>query len=102
MEKAKPTNNIIFIGAVSLFVGVFNMPYGYYGFLRGIISLISIYGIYINYKISKIMVAIFLISLVLFNPILPIHLDKATWRVIDFIFSLIFLYLSYAPVGYKD
>ena len=32
MEKAKPTNNIIFIGAVSLFVGVFNMPYGYYGF----------------------------------------------------------------------
>lgn len=102
MEKAKPTNNIIFIGAISLFVGVFNMPYGYYGFLRGIISLISIYGIFIRYKTSKIMSLIFFISLLLFNPILPFHLDKATWKVVDFIFSLIFLYLSYAPVGYKD
>lgn len=102
MEKVKPTNIIIFVGAISLFVGVFNMQYGYYGFLRGIISLISIYGIFIKYKTSKIMALIFFISLLLFNPILPIHLDKATWRIVDFIFGLIFIYLSYAPVGYRD
>lgn len=102
MEKVKPTNNIIFIGAISLLVGVLKLPYDYYIFLRGLISLISIYGIFINYKTSKIMALIFFISLLLFNPILPIHLDKATWRIIDFIFGLMFLYLSYAPVGYRD
>lgn len=101
MEKAKPTNTIIFIGAISLFVGIFNLPYGYYGFLRGIITLISIYGIFTKYKTSKITVVIFLISLILFNPILPIHLDKATWKVIDFLFSIIFLYLSYKPIDIK-
>lgn len=101
MEKVKPTNIIIFIGAISLFVGIFNLPYGYYGFLRGIISMISVYGIFTKYKTSKIMVVMLLISLLFFNPILPIHLNKATWRIIDLIFSLIFLYISYTPIGYK-
>lgn len=31
-----------------------------------------------------------------------IHECRNINRVVDFIFSLIFLYLSYAPVGYRD
>jgi uncharacterized membrane protein YkvI len=89
-------------GAIALFLAAFNLPYGYYNFLRVFISLISVYGIFTRYKDSKLMTVIYFITLAIFNPIWKVVFDKGTWKVVDVLFGLVFLYLSYAPKNYRD
>lgn len=102
MEKFKPTNIIVIVGAASLFLGALNMPYGYYSYLKGIISLISIYGMIKSYKASFFMFIIFAIALLIFNPLFKYNINRGTWKILDLVFGAIFLYLSYAPKDYKD
>ena len=94
-KKLIPQDIIIFVGSIVLFAGVFNLPYTYYNFLRVLISLISIYAIISKYKTSKIMLLFFMVSLSLFNPILKFSVEKNIWKIIDFIFGIVFMYASY-------
>lgn len=59
-------------------------PYGYYTILRIAVCGVAAYGAYFSKEQKKkewvwIMGAI----AVVFNPIIPIHADKASWGVID-------------------
>lgn len=102
MKKIIPTDIIPFAGAIALFLGAFNLSYGYYIFLRVFVFLISLYGVWTYFKASKMMIAIYIISLIIFNPFWKVSFEKGTWRIVDVLFGLIFLYLSYAPKGYRD
>ncbi len=67
-------------------------PYGYYVLLRWIIVGVAIFVWWVASELKKkgwlwLMIGI----AILFNPILPIHLDKGTWAMIDFIVALLFL-----------
>jgi hypothetical protein len=67
-------------------------PYGYYIFLRWVITAIAVFFIWITSKIqeqkwSGLMVVI----AILFNPIIPIYLTKEIWVVIDLIVAGLFL-----------
>lgn len=67
-------------------------PYGYYVFLRWIVTGVAIFVLWTAYNLKKqgwlwLMVGI----AILFNPIIPIHLDKGMWMVIDFIVAILFL-----------
>ena len=90
---------IITLGSSAfLLIGILNLPYGYYSFLRLFITCSSIY-ISLAYKEKNknklnIWVIIFLIVAILFNPIFPIYLDKESWKIIDFLVAGLFL-LSY-------
>ena len=67
-------------------------PYGYYMILRWVVFGAALFILWTSYKLKQntwiwIMGAVAL----LFNPIAPIHLDKETWVVIDFIAAGTFL-----------
>lgn len=76
-------------------------PYGYYIFLRWIITASAIFLIWVAYNLKKTF-WLFLMGIVavLFNPIIPIHLDKETWVIIDFIVAILFL-VSIFKMKYK-
>lgn len=102
MRRFFPTEIIPFIGAVFMIIGALRLPYAYYNFLRGLITIISFYGIIAHLKSSKMMMLIYIIVLVMFNPVFEIHLSKTIWHLIDIVFGFMLLYLSYEPDGYKD
>lgn len=67
-------------------------PYGYYIFLRWIITASAIFLVWVAYKLEKRFWLILMgIVTLLFNPIAPIYLDKGTWVIIDFIVAILFL-----------
>lgn len=74
----------IIVAAILLFLALFSMPYGYYILLRFVVCGVSAYGTYFAVKFKRNAWAwTFGIIAILFNPIIPIHLDKDTWAVID-------------------
>jgi len=68
-------------------------PYGYFVLLRWIVTGIALLVLWTAYNL-KMQGWVWLMASVaiLFNPILPIHLDKGMWQVIDFIVASLFLF----------
>ena len=70
-------------------VGVADLDYGYYTFLR-IFSLVALGSLIFVYamEVDKLLNPVTIVAgvlLILFNPILPIYLDKEVWVVLDII-----------------
>jgi len=77
-------------------------PYGYYVFLRWAVTGTALFVLWAALDLNKITwVWIMGAVAILFNPIAPIHLDKSTWGVIDFIVAGLFL-LSIFQIKNKD
>jgi hypothetical protein len=88
-----------YIAAFLLFVGIFDMPYGFYTFLRLTVFAVSAYFSYtwFKYEYSPRNFGIsFILMAFLFNPFLPIHLSKGIWVAID-VFGAGF----YGFIGFK-
>jgi hypothetical protein len=95
MTKNSLTLVYIVPAILLLLVTFVNFPYGFYNFLRLIVSISSGFIIYLDYKEEKRIttsVIIFTIICLLFNPIIPVHLTKSQWIPIDIITSIIFIY----------
>src|SRR5205814_2014345 len=81
------------VPAVLLVIAVAPIPYGYYTFARivtcGAATLIAVVGFRdrLVQAWSILMVAI----AVLFNPILPIQLDRAIWFYLDLVAAAVFV-----------
>lgn len=77
-------------------------PYGYYILLRWVVALSAVFLVWIAYCLKKIF-WLFLMGIVaiLFNPIIPVHLDKGTWVIIDFIVAILFLVSIFKIKIYK-
>lgn len=92
--------------AICCFVGIFRLPIEYYTFLRILISigaLIVLYHVLIfkQYYFS----IIFLVILIIFNPVFPIYLyRKNLWIPIDVITGILFLLINFIdkPKQKKD
>ncbi len=67
-------------------------PYGYYVLLRWVVTISAVFLLSLAYE-SKKTFWLFLMGMVviLFNPIIPVHLDKEIWIVIDFVVAVLFL-----------
>lgn len=82
----------IIIVAILLFTGVFKLPYGYYTFLRLVVSFAAGFLTYLNFKNNnKLWMIIFGLTTILFNPVFPIYLNRSIWGVIDIVVGIIFL-----------
>lgn len=67
-------------------------PYGYYVLLRWVITGIALFVLWVAYELGERRWLWLMIGIaILFNPIVPIHLDKETWVIIDFIVAILFL-----------
>lgn len=64
----------------------------FFTFLRLSVFAVSVYGAYRAFEINKKgWIWGFGFGAVLFNPLLRIHLDRSTWKPIDFITAIFFL-----------
>ena len=93
----KLASNLIIISAALLFLAVIRLPYGYYQFLRLIVTISAGLGLYVIHTQSKsqFINVFFLIALLIFNPIFPIHLSRSIWGPIDISTGLFFLWSGY-------
>lgn len=91
MNKRSPLIPAL-ISAVMLFIAIPHLPYGYYQLLRWIICASGIYIAYLSYESKRTFFSwpMGIIAL-LFNPLVPFHLDKDTWVIIDFIAAPVFI-----------
>jgi len=85
------------ICAIACFIAILRLPIAYYTFLRAIVSLGAIVLIYNFFKQKNYsLTVVFMVVLLLFNPILPIYLHrKSIWIPLDVITGLLFLIISY-------
>ena len=73
-------------------------PYGFYIFLRIIVTVTAAYIIYDTYKSFKGInetIIIFSIIAILYNPIIPIYLTREIWLPINFITAGIYFFNFY-------
>jgi hypothetical protein len=77
-------------------------PYSYYTLLRWVVCGVGVYSVFqaIHSKKYGWAWAFGIVSL-LFNPMLPVHLDRATWAVVDIAVAALF-FISLALVRSKD
>jgi hypothetical protein len=79
------------VAGALLAVAILDLPYSYYNFLRMAVCGSSIFMIWYFYKAGLAGLAwVFVIPAILFNPFMPIFLDKSTWVSIDIIISGLF------------
>ena len=79
--------------AILLLVGSLGKwPYGYYILLRFVVCGASAYTAYLSYSNRITWAAwVFGIMAILFNPIVPFHLGRELWQIVDFISVIIFV-----------
>ena len=96
-EVKRLASNLIILSSAMLFLAVIRVPYGYYQLLRLIVTISSGLGLYVIHTKNKSQctAVFFLIILLLFNPIFPIHLSRSIWRPIDISTGLLFLWFGY-------
>ncbi len=70
--------------AILLFWALDRHPYGYYTLLRFVVCGVTAYGAYFAAEVKQTGWAwIFGVVALLFNPLIPIHLRRDTWAIID-------------------
>jgi len=75
---------IIYIAAIMLIVGAAPLPYGYYMVLRVVAAGVFAWAAYTaNRREDESLTWTFGLLAVLFNPLIPIHLPKEAWIVVD-------------------
>lgn len=98
-EKEKPLNiwKIPMALIVLFIISIFDLPYGFYTFLRIVVCLFSIifaFSYYcLNNGLSFISITAIAIA-ILWNPLIPISLDKETWVYLDVIAIVIEILMS--------
>jgi hypothetical protein len=92
------------ICAAVLFIGIANLPVGYYTFLRIVVTVGSVMVFYREIRHGfNFWVIIFGLLAVLFNPIIPVYLnEKSAWIPIDFIAGVLFLVKTFMPSGEEN
>lgn len=83
--------------ALCCFIGIFRLPIEYYTFLRILVSVAALLVLYITLSARQHYFSIiFLVILILFNPVFPIYLfRKSLWVPIDTITGILFLLITF-------
>lgn len=75
---------VIYFCAALLFIGAAPLPYGYYSFMRLAVCVFFAIAAYVTFERgSKILPWTFGALILLFNPIVKVHLPKEAWAVVD-------------------
>jgi hypothetical protein len=92
--KLTNKNILTIIASGFLFVALVDgLPYGFFTLLRFIVCAVGVYLAYKTYESDResLWVWVFGGIAVLFNPIIPIHLQREIWVIIDVIVGGFFL-----------
>lgn len=73
-------------------------PYGYYQLLRFVTCGVAAYIAYLAYQRQKMWAAwLFGLIAVLFNPLIPVHLNREAWAIIDCTCAMVFVSSALFP-----
>ena len=86
---------ILYLPASLLFVAIFGLPYDYYTFLRLAITGLSLYAAFELLEKGSVNFWVMLFIALLFNPLIPIHLSKGIWILINIISGSYFTFIAY-------
>lgn len=88
---------LLFICAGLLFIGLLNLPIGYYTLLRIVVTIGSVALVIKEFENGlNFWVITFGLIAILFNPLIPVYLnDKSAWMPIDIISGIIFIIKSF-------
>ena len=81
-----PFKTVALVAAALCVFALADLPYGYYTFLRIVVCGAAGYGalLAIGTKQSGWAIILGLLAVV-FNPVVPVHLDRDTWAVVDLV-----------------
>lgn len=83
---------INYIAMGILFIALLRMPYGYYMFLKIFIFLACIANAYVYNNVKNLLnLIVFIILAIIYNPIIPIHLDRSLWVIINILTIIPFI-----------
>lgn len=87
MNKYLSISNVLkVIALLLLFYASSRHQYGYYIFLRWYVFITSIYFAYqSNEDKNKVWFILFIVISLLFNPVLPVYMEKEIWTILDVI-----------------
>lgn len=93
MTNNKKKNIALVVAAAVLFLALFDgWQYGFFTMLRFVVFATTAYVAWMAYEGQKEKwVWVFGFVAVLFNPFFPVHLDRDTWVVIDFVVGVFLL-----------
>jgi len=86
---------IFYIPAILLFLAFLELPYGYYTFLRLVVTGMALYAAFGLLEKGSINFWVMLAIAALFNPLIPVHLTKEIWLPIDVLVGIYFSRLAY-------
>jgi outer membrane protein assembly factor BamB len=82
----------LIVTATMLFIAIASLPYQYYNALKIIVSVASIYAVILSHRYQKKLVILpFIITTILFNPLVPFSLTRNIWMIIDIICGVWFI-----------
>jgi len=95
LEK-RPHLILAIIAALTLFGALGRWPYGYYQLLRWVTCGAAVFVAFMAYNWKKLWATwLFGFIAVLFNPLIPIHLNRELWQPIDVICALLFVAVAF-------
>lgn len=91
---------LLFITGIFLIIGCYpEMEYGYYVFLRIIVSFVSGLYLFLNFESIETDFTYwnicFLLIFILFNPVFPVPLEQETWQALDVLSATIIMLKAY-------
>ena len=88
--------------ALLLFFAVNDLPYGYYTFLRLVVFIGSALAAYaaLSGSMQRTWVWAFGLIAITFNPVIPVHLSKEVWTVLDIAAGATFALSAYMGLMY--
>lgn len=85
------------VAAFMLLAALGYWPYGYYQLLRFVVCGVSAYVAFMAYQWQKLWATwLFGFVAILFNPLIPIHLSREFWHLIDVTCALLFIAIASA------
>ena len=80
------------IAAAMLLGALGKWPYGYYQLMRWVVCAVAVFVAYGSSTYKQTWgIWVFAFVAVLFNPLVPIHLKRDAWQVIDVMTAAVFL-----------
>ncbi len=90
-QRPQTIPSLIAIGF--LLLASFDWPYGYYTLLRLVVCAAACWIVFVSFKSESSFRWVgwpFALIALLFNPLVPVHLDREVWRIIDFVVAAVF------------
>lgn len=87
----------LLIPAALLVVAILPLPYGYYTFLRLVVTIAAAATAYVAYQSSRSLswrVIVMGLVALLFNPVVTVALSRSTWLPIDLLTAGLFAYMA--------